>query len=179
MLWDIFCKVIDNHGDIGVSWRVSRELAQRGQQVRLWVDDASALAWMAPAGAPGVEVLDWDVHSPAAVEPGQVVVEAFGCHLTLPFQAAITAATHARGRQPAWINLEYLTAESFAERTHGLPSPVLAGPAAGLVKHFFYPGFTPRTGGLPREKDLLERQGAFDPGQWLHEQGIAARSRTG
>ncbi|HEY0886111.1 MAG TPA: elongation factor P maturation arginine rhamnosyltransferase EarP, partial [Ramlibacter sp.] len=22
MLWDIFCKVIDNHGDIGVCWRL-------------------------------------------------------------------------------------------------------------------------------------------------------------
>ena len=175
MLWDIFCKVIDNHGDIGVSWRVSRELAGRGEQVRLWVDDASALAWMAPNGAPGVEVLAWDVHSRAAVEPGEVVVEAFGCHLTLPFQAEIAAAARARGRQPAWINLEYLTAESFAERTHGLPSPVLAGPAAGLVKHFFYPGFTPRTGGLPREKDLLELQAAFDARHWLRAQGIPVR----
>ena len=175
MLWDIFCKVIDNHGDIGVSWRLSRELARRGQRVRLWVDDGSALAWMAPEGSPGVEVLPWDVHAPAAPEPGEVVVEAFGCNLTLPFQAEIAALARSRGRQPAWINLEYLTAESFAERTHGLPSPVLAGPAAGLVKHFYYPGFTTRTGGLPRESDLLERQAAFDAEQWLRDQGVPAR----
>lgn len=49
--WDIFCKVIDNFGDIGVSWRLAADLASRGQQVRLWVDDAKALNWMAPAGA--------------------------------------------------------------------------------------------------------------------------------
>ena len=57
--WDIFCKVIDNHGDLGVCWRLSRNLAARGQQVRLWVDDASALAWMAPQGCAGVEVRAW------------------------------------------------------------------------------------------------------------------------
>jgi hypothetical protein len=29
MLWDIFCKVIDNHGDIGVCWRWPCDLAPR------------------------------------------------------------------------------------------------------------------------------------------------------
>ena len=57
--WDIFCKVIDNFGDIGVCWRLATDLAARGQRVRLWVDDASALAWMAPAGCIGVQVLTW------------------------------------------------------------------------------------------------------------------------
>ncbi|MBV8621163.1 MAG: elongation factor P maturation arginine rhamnosyltransferase EarP, partial [Curvibacter sp.] len=59
MLWDIFCTVIDNHGDLGVSWRLAAELARRGEQVRLWVDDPSALAWMAPGGQPGVELRPW------------------------------------------------------------------------------------------------------------------------
>ena len=54
--WDIFCQVIDNFGDIGVCWRLAADLAARGHQVRLWVDDASALHWMAPQGAAGVEV---------------------------------------------------------------------------------------------------------------------------
>jgi uncharacterized repeat protein (TIGR03837 family) len=79
-----------------------------------------------------------------------------------------------QGRQPAWINLEYLTAESFARRSHGLPSPVLAGPALGLTKHFFYPGFTAGTGGLLREADLMDRQEKFDAARWLHGQGIDA-----
>jgi hypothetical protein len=50
--WDIFCRVIDNFGDIGVCWRLATQLAGQGQQVRLWVDDASALQWMAPKAAP-------------------------------------------------------------------------------------------------------------------------------
>ena len=176
MLWDIFCKVIDNHGDIGVCWRLSAQLAKRGEQVRMWIDDASALQWMAPAGQPGVKVLAWD--DQVTVQPGDAVVEAFGCELAPQFQAALAAATRARGRQPLWINLEYLTAESFAQRSHGLPSPVQAGPGAGLVKRFFHPGFTPATGGLLRESDLAQRQGRFDRVAWLRSHQIEPAAGT-
>ncbi|MEP6791548.1 MAG: elongation factor P maturation arginine rhamnosyltransferase EarP, partial [Ramlibacter sp.] len=148
--WDIFCKVIDNHGDIGVCWRLAAQLASRGESVRLWVDDASALAWMAPGGRPGVQVLPWQEDS-AFPEPGDVVIEAFGCELPGAFVAQMAARG---GAAPRWINLEYLTAEGFAERAHGLPSPVIAGPGKGLTKRFFYPGFTPATGGLLREPAL-------------------------
>jgi len=172
MLWDIFCKVIDNHGDIGVCWRLSAQLAARGEKVRLWIDDPTALRWMAPDGVPGVQVLPWQRQN-EAVQPGDVVVEAFGCELEPAFQGAIAARALAKGRQPVWINLEYLTAEAFAQRNHGLPSPVLAGPAAGLTKHFFYPGFVPRTGGLLREPYLLGRQATFKRGEWMRAQGLS------
>jgi uncharacterized repeat protein (TIGR03837 family) len=162
MLWDIFCNVIDNHGDIGVCWRLAAELGRRGEDVRLRVDDASALAWMAPDGATRVQVLPW-ASEPG---PGDVVVEAFGCELPQAFQALMKA------KPPAWINLEYLTAESFARRNHQLPSPVLAGSGAGLTKHFFYPGFVPGTGGLIRERDLHARRQAFDAKAWLSSRGV-------
>ena len=174
MRWDIFCKVIDNHGDLGVCWRLSAELAARGDAVRLWVDDPSALAWMAPGGREGVQVLPWGPQSPAP-EPGDAVVEAFGCDPHPAFQAAMAQVARARGRQPAWINLEYLSAESYVERCHGLTSPVLSGPAAGLAKRFCYPGFTVRTGGLIRERDLDARRAAFDREAWLHSMGLPAR----
>ena len=86
--WDIFCRVIDNFGDIGVCWRLAADLAARGQQVRLWVDDASALRWMAPQGAAGVDVRAWT--QPLALEgitPGDVLVEAFGCEVAPEFIA--------------------------------------------------------------------------------------------
>lgn len=172
MRWDIFCKVIDNHGDIGVCWRLSAELAARGEQVRLWVDEPSALAWMAPGGRGGVEVRHWN--TPAGAEPGDVVVEAFGCNLDESFVARIAQRTRAVGLQPHWLNLEYLSAEPFVERNHGLPSPVLSGPGQGLTKHFFYPGFTPATGGLLREHDLADRQQAFDREAWLASHGLPA-----
>ena len=172
MLWDIFCKVIDNHGDIGVCWRLAAQLARRGEQVRLWVDEPAALAWMAPQGQAGVSVAPWPAGGVAATA-GEVVIEAFGCVLDENFEASIAQRTRAQGRQPAWINLEYLSAEPFAERSHGLPSPVMHGPARGLVKHFFYPGFTAGTGGLLREPDLAARQAGFDRAAWLAQLGIA------
>jgi uncharacterized repeat protein (TIGR03837 family) len=168
MHWDIFCKVIDNHGDAGVCWRVSAELAARGHAVRLWMDDPSPLRWMAPDGAAGVQVVRWsDDVSPLA--PGDVVVEAFGCDPPADFVARMAAAA----TQPVWVNLEYLSAEPYVERSHGLPSPVMQGPGAGLTKRFFYPGFTLRTGGLLREHDLAARRAAFDRGAWRAENGIA------
>ena len=166
MLWDIFCQVIDNHGDIGVCWRLASNLAARGETVRLWTDDASALAWMAPHGAPGVQVGEWRADSvfPPA---GDVVVEAFGCEPPVAFVHAMGLQAH----PPCWINLEYLTAQGFAERSHGLASP-MSGPGAGLARRFFYPGFSSGTGGLLREADLFERQSRFDRDAWLRGIGI-------
>lgn len=176
MLWDIFCKVIDNHGDIGVCWRLAADLGARGESVRLWVDDPSALRWMAPAGAPGVAVQTWrdDTHWP---QPGNVLIEAFGCDPAAAFVAAFAQAHRDATTTPCWINLEYLSAEPFVERAHGLPSPVSHGPGAGLVKHFFYPGFTRRTGGLLREPGLMQRQAGFDREAWAARHGIALTGR--
>jgi uncharacterized repeat protein (TIGR03837 family) len=170
-LWDIFCRVIDNFGDIGVCWRLACNLAERGQRVRLWVDDPSALRWMAPAGHDGVEVAAWQA-STAFAPPGDVVVEAFGCD-PAPAVLAAMAARAEQGRAPVWINLEYLSAEAYVERSHGLASPQMSGPARGLTKWFFYPGFTPRTGGLLREPSLAAEQAAFDRAAWLAAHGLA------
>jgi uncharacterized repeat protein (TIGR03837 family) len=176
MRWDVFCKVIDNHGDLGVCWRLAADLAGRGDAVRLWVDDGAALAWMAPQGHPGVQVRPWG-DAAQATDPGDVVVEAFGCEPDEGFVQSMAAQARA-GRAPAWINLEYLSAEPWVERCHRLPSPVQAGAGRGLVKRFFYPGFTPATGGLLREPDLLERQAAFDPDRWLAAHGIRVQGET-
>ncbi len=169
--WDVFCQVIDNFGDIGVCWRLCCQLAAQGERVRLWADDASALAWMAPAGHPGVQVLPWPQQAPAD-GPGDVVIEAFGCEIAPDFVASIAHSTSAAGRKPLWINLEYLSAESYVERSHRLPSLLSSGPGAGCTRWFFYPGFTPRTGGLLREADLAARQAAFDRAGWRARHGI-------
>lgn len=150
MRWDLFCRVIDNYGDIGVCWRLAADLAARGETVRLWVDDARALRWMAPEGAAGVTVGAFD----APGEPGEVVVEAFGCNPPAAFVAGMAAL---QPGAPVWINLEYLSAEPWVERTHGLPSPQ----PNGLTKFFFFPGFTPATGGLLREPGMLAARAAF------------------
>ena len=166
--WDLFCRVIDNHGDLGVCWRLAADLAARGERVRLWVDDPSALAWMAPDGAQGVTVHAFDEAGRADEVPGDVVIEAFGCDLPQAFVRRMATAR----RAPVWINLEYLSAEAYVERSHRLPSPQLSGPGAGLDKWFFYPGFTPRTGGLIREPGLAERRRGFDARTWLAAQRV-------
>lgn len=165
--WDLFCQVIDNFGDIGVCWRFATNLAARGQQVRLWVDDASALAWMAPDGCEGVEVRPWDGPLPPAdaVAP-DVIVEAFGCEIRADFIGHAARCADATGKRPVWINLEYLSAEGYVERNHCLPSPLLSGPATGWTRWFFYPGFTRNTGGLLREPGLMQRRAGFDAAAW-------------
>ena len=170
MHWDLFCRVIDNFGDIGVCWRLACDLGARGQTVRLWIDDPSALAWMAPAGAPGVEVLPWTDCTPVP-EPGDVVVEAFGCD---PPPAFVARMAH-RDKPPLWINLEYLSAEAYVRRSHGLRSPQLGGPGQGLDKWFFYPGFEAGTGGLIREPGLMDERRRFDGRAWLQARGFAPR----
>ena len=174
-LWDVFCTVIDNHGDLGVCWRLSRQLRDAGHRVRLWVDDASALRWMAPGALerlePNITVMAWPQErgphlassaSLSALEPAQVWVEAFACNIPNAWvEAQLKARQTQQLKSPVWINLEYLSAEAWVARMHGLPSPLTQGPAQGATKWFFHPGFTPDTGGLLREADVLARQAAF------------------
>ena len=122
--WAIFCQVIDNFGDIGVCWRLAADLAQRGHAVCLRVDDSAALAWMAPQGANGVQVLPYDAPWNDAQAPN-VVIEAFGCEAPPAYLLALAQ------RPVPLINLEYLSAEGYVERCHRLPSPILQGPGPG------------------------------------------------
>ena len=68
MTWDIFCSVVDNYGDIGVTWRLARQLAaEHALPVRLWVDDLAAFQHIRPEIDPalaqqhlaGVEIRHW------------------------------------------------------------------------------------------------------------------------
>lgn len=164
--WDIFCHVVDNYGDIGIAWRLARGLAaEHGLSVRLWVDDMQAFHRIWPTVDPGaaeqsregVTICAW--HTPfAAAEPAQVVVEAFGCALPEPYLAAMSV----QSPPPVWINLEYLSAEPWVADHHGLPSP---HPSLPLTKYFFFPGYTPATGGLLAEADLDARRAAFTRSQ--------------
>jgi uncharacterized repeat protein (TIGR03837 family) len=162
MSWDLFCRVVDNWGDIGVCWRLAGELAARGVAVRLWIDDARALGWLAPRGHDGVAVADWQ--AAATAEPAEVVIETFGCGLPEPYLRRMAA----RAAPPKWINVEHLSAEAYVERSHCLPSPQ----SAGLTRWFFYPGFSARTGGLLREVDLPQRRQRFRRRHWLQARGI-------
>ena len=148
--WDIFCCVVDNFGDIGVTWRLARQLKREGNiaahgdevQVRLWVDDLASFARIAPGLQPalaqqqldGVSICHWPAQDFPATDAADVVIEAFGCPLPDSYLAAMVG----RARKPVWINLEYLSAEDWVAGCHGLASP---HPQLPLTKHFFFPGF--------------------------------------
>jgi len=162
--WDIFCDIVDNFGDIGVCWRCARQLAaEHALDIRLWVNDLDIAARLIPevnASLPttpirveGVELRHWSVALDANSIPGNadVVIEAFGCELPASYMQAMNPAT-------VWINLEYLSAESWVDGFHGKCS---VHPATGLKKHFFFPGFSAATGGLIRENALLAERDAF------------------
>ncbi|OGA39176.1 MAG: hypothetical protein A3G24_18830 [Betaproteobacteria bacterium RIFCSPLOWO2_12_FULL_62_13] len=160
--WDIFCRVVDNFGDMGVCWRLARQLvAEQGRAVRLWVDDLATLHALHPEANPGsavqsisgVEVRRWSNGFPA-VRPAQVVIEAFGCGLPEEYVSGMVDCKP----QPLWIMLEYLSAEPWVPQHHGLPSP---HPRWPITRHFFFPGFVPGTGSVLREADLAVRREAF------------------
>lgn len=160
--WDIFCSVVDNYGDIGVSWRLARQLAQEhALRVRLWVDDLASFHALRPEidaeraqqWLDGVEVRRWPRPFPE-VAPADVVIEAFACRTPDNYLQAMAR----RHPPPVWVNLEYLSAEDWVAGCHGLPSP---HPRLPLTQWFFFPGYTADTGGLLREAGLLERVRAF------------------
>ena len=175
--WDIFCSVVDNYGDIGVTWRLARQLvAEQGCEVRLWVDDLRAFERMCPEidvrldqqWQEGVDVRHWPAvwsSAPAA----DVVIAAFACQLPPDYMEAMAA----RERTPLWMNLDYLSAEDWVVGCHRLPSVKFKG----VQKYFFFPGFRPGTGGLLREAGLLEQRQAFQQDaaaqrQFLQDLGV-------
>ena len=158
---DLFCRVVDNYGDAGIAWRLACQLAgEHALQVRLWLDRLDVLGKMEPRLDPamprqhiqGVEIRHWPADFPE-VAPSDAVIEAFGCPLPQRFLDAMAR----RRPAPVWINLEYLSAEAWVESCHGLPSP---HPRLPLTQYFFYPGFTARTGGVLRERDLTAKREA-------------------
>jgi uncharacterized repeat protein (TIGR03837 family) len=160
--WDIFCRVVDNFGDIGVCWRFARQLAhEHDLAVRLWVDDLVTFqrinAEIDPESAAqssgGVEIRHWIEPFPDA-SPADVVVETFGCDTPERYQLAMAAME----KKPVWINFEYLSAEPWVNDCHALPSP---HPRLPLVKYYFFPGFGPEVGGLLRERDLMRERELF------------------
>jgi uncharacterized repeat protein (TIGR03837 family) len=161
----IFCKVVDNYGDIGICWRLARQLHdEHGVAVTLWVDDLASFRRICPQVDPGadrqvvagIDVRRWQgqegVYAPDDIP--DIVIEFFGVELPPGYIAAMAA----RDPKPVWINYEGLSAEEWVEGCHRLPS---MHPRLKLTKHFFFPGFTDQTGGLLRERDLFDARRRF------------------
>lgn len=162
--WDIFCKIVDNYGDIGVCWRLSRQLArEHGLAIRLFIDDfnvASKLIAGLQENAhhqvvqgqiiEDVEIVPWS--QAEQMQPASIVLETFNCELPTPYLEKMASA------KSACINVEYLSAEPWVNDFHARPSQ---HPTLKLTKYYFFPGFTEQTGGLIREQELIEQRNAF------------------
>jgi uncharacterized repeat protein (TIGR03837 family) len=201
---DLFCRVVDNFGDIGIAWRLARQLvSEHDWRVRLFVDDWASFAAIAadyennkaqyPRAFPDVYVwngtsindIALNEHLLASVIPdnagihtayvtdakrvmdsrvcgndnvlssvnvlgnADVVISAFGCALGTEILTQMAAC--AASQKTLWLNLEYLSAESWIESHHLLPSP---HPTLQLTQYFYFPGFTAQSGGLIREHDI-------------------------
>lgn len=161
----LFCKVVDNFGDIGICWRLARQLHLEHQiSVQLWVDDLLSFQRICPEVNPaidqqtiqGVDVRFWcnQELSFTPIDIADIVIEFFACDIPPSYIQAMTACDP----KPIWFNLEGLTAEEWVEGCHTLPS---SHPQLPLTKYFFFPGFNQRTGGLMFEKDLDQRRQSF------------------
>jgi len=175
----IFCSVVDNFGDIGICWRLARQLvAEQHCQVQLFVDDLLSFARICPELDPeqsrqqiaGVTVLHWQnavapQHQlrPAELAQTALCIEALACNIPAEFLNALAEANP----QAIWLNLEYLTAEDWAAGCHGLPSPQQG---IALKKYFFFPGFTADVGGLLREQHSVAQAQALQQERPLQHQ---------
>lgn len=151
---DLFCSVIDNYGDIGVCYRLAKELARNKVEISLYVDDLPTFKKICPQILPtqNIQYLNDDnilvkkwVTDDYSYEPSNVVIEAFACNISPSFTDKFTNST-------IWINLEYLSAEKWVESCHKLPSLQ----NNGVKKFFFFPGFTPNTGGINFENNFCK-----------------------
>ncbi|MDO6776427.1 elongation factor P maturation arginine rhamnosyltransferase EarP [Shewanella sp. 3_MG-2023] len=172
--WDIFCAVVDNYGDIGVTWRLAKQLhAEYGIEINLWVDDLHSFSHILPQLNPaiaqqcfcGVNIFQWNNPLDIEYKAGSVLIEAFACELPSQVKSSIeelhnhnkhhtSTSSHT---PPLWINLEYLCAEDWVDGCHGLPSMQ----QSGLKKYFYFPGFTAKSGGLICEQDLFSQRNAW------------------
>ncbi len=182
--WFVLCRVVDHYGDAGVCWRLARQLAnEHGLDVTLFIDGLATLQRLLPPLDPAQDQQNIDgvtvqrltdalppsfstsSASSASAHWPAVIIDAFGGGLPPTWLAALerdfpplAAGTALKPDAPRWIVLEYLSAEPWVDTMHGHTSPP---PSVGIPRHFFFPGFTEKTGGLLREKHLSEERDAF------------------
>ena len=153
-------------------WRLARDLKAESQAtIRLWVDELHSFGKIAPELDPtlaaqiiqGIHVHHWSNDNAFTGQPAEIVIEAFACD---PPPACVQAM---KGHTRLWLNLEYLSAEPWVESFHAQPSQH----PNGLVKHFFFPGFTAKTGGLLREKNLLQERDKWQNDRQAQEAFLA------
>ncbi len=158
------CKVIDFFGDIGVAWRIAKQLKiDFNIEVHLLVDDlvttkrliTSIDLSLQKQTINGINIChcDFNEDSTSLPPPPDFVFNLFNIDLPHSYKTLI------KRKKSKYIVIEYLSAEPWVDNFHLKPS---IDPQSGLIKTYFYPGFTNQTGGLIREKGLFLCREVFD-----------------
>ncbi|WP_407398719.1 elongation factor P maturation arginine rhamnosyltransferase EarP [Treponema sp.] len=153
----VLCSVIDNYGDIGFVYRLCRRLSEISKDVtlRIVVDNLSSFAFMNSGINPGLaeqefngwKIFDWNNAEVCTKEftedEPQFILQCFQCRLPdwledILYEGKLKGSAYI-------INVEYLTAEPWADDFHKLRSGTRS---VQVKKSFFMPGFTAKTGGL-------------------------------
>ncbi len=182
---DILCKVVDNFGDIGVVYRLARALSELDGQLRLRliVDNLDAFHSLEPRIDPALDlqtVCGWTVarwDRPAScfsAEPPRLVLECFACGRPDWFEALLFAPE--RPERRLIVDLEYLTAESWADDFHLIPS-ITRSPS--VAKTLFMPGYTAKTGGLILDHAFIEARSRALSARRADSQAEGARQDGG
>lgn len=153
----LLCKVVDNYGDIGFVYRLARSISKKNPdaKLRLVVSNLNSFSKMAPGVDEnlsvqefnGWKVLDWNADEVCknefAKNPPSVILECFQCGRPEWLEEILFDKERTEAVQI--VNVEYLTAEDWAEEFHLLKS----GTRSAMVRKMnFMPGFTEKTGGL-------------------------------
>lgn len=156
----VLCKVVDNFGDIGVVYRLCKQLLfiQTDLTINLVVDDLSSFNKINSLINPSLSfqkidrllIYFWNddklCHKDFSSDDGEklsVILECFQCGRPdwmekILFEEKLNRICHI-------VMIDYLTAEKYAEDFHCLKSLTRS---AKVQKVNFMPGFTDKTGGL-------------------------------
>ncbi|MFK4784977.1 elongation factor P maturation arginine rhamnosyltransferase EarP [Fusobacterium sp. MFO224] len=157
---DIFCKIIDNYGDIGVVYRLAKELKRVYQdaKIRVILNKLEELVKVNPKTKEldyqevnGIVYIKEDFFKKNLKKYGvsDIIIEAFGCDIFKSYTDI------AKEKSKLWINLEYLSGEKWIEDFHLQESLI---DSEKLKKIFYMPGFTDKSGGIILDKSFMQRK---------------------
>lgn len=179
----LLCKVVDNFGDIGVVYRLSKALsdARPSLKLTLVVSNLESFSAMADEINPEKKIQDFkykdstwkilswnlDMNIPEekeaarkAADENQIVLECFQCGRPDWLENILFCDDFTKTVQI--VNIDYLTAEDYADDFHLLRS----GTRKTCIKKInFMPGFTSKTGGLIFSEEAAPRLSTLQKSQ--------------
>lgn len=177
----ILCKVVDNFGDIGVVYRLAKALCDLRPELNLTLAVSNLESFSAMAKSvdkskkiqnfdyknkngeiSAWKIVDWNLdlsndkekdEAEKIARENQIILECFQCGRPEWLENILFGNDFNQNVQI--INIDYLTAEEYADDFHLLRSGTRK---TCIKKIFFMPGFTKKTGGLifSEEKKLTD-----------------------